>query len=530
MIKCPQKTRFLKKLINKEKYQGLMLTIQETAAQFANTLLADLNHAASQIAGVDIMWFRAIPDKRSQDVIFQSYTLYGVEDCPLEFKAIYNDTNYDDAAITYNIMGLSYAVPMTLDVDITTWKNVTDNDGTIPKQHDIIFIPFSRKLLEVVSMQPTKTLGAQLTTYKVNLEVYKPTRNRLVGENLQESINQNTTNLQDRFGTEIDDTLKNIVDDNQLSIYNSTIKDKQKEIVATISENSGIFDIRMISEYNLIVDGHNVARSYYNLGKEYGTVVKYKNGDIFDSTTDNRYYSCWVRPKSIVTKNVIKNIKDIITYTSDASYGYINLKLGTRFRTGDNVVFKRGKIIVPGYVSSTNKIRINLDVANTMSRMSTNWYNLPGFAVVSDNIINLLSGDNFSIDIKAGNYISYNYKGNEQIVLLTNEIKDEYWYGIALNIGTKLDVDIFSKDDSLHKIVELHDIQNKVLNNMNIGNFSLSSSNADITNIRLYDIANRELDKQITDLVSYNVKNNSHCIINDGADIYLNKPYIGRQR
>ena len=62
-------------------------SIQEAAAKFVSDILGGLNSAATQVAGVDVMWFRLQPDKRSQDVIFQSYTLYGVEDCPLSLKA-----------------------------------------------------------------------------------------------------------------------------------------------------------------------------------------------------------------------------------------------------------------------------------------------------------------------------------------------------------------------------------------------------------------------------------------------------------
>ena len=63
-------------------------SIQEAAVQFANTILGQLNSAAAEAGGVDVLWFRLQPDHRSQDVIFQSYTLYGVEDCPLKPKAI----------------------------------------------------------------------------------------------------------------------------------------------------------------------------------------------------------------------------------------------------------------------------------------------------------------------------------------------------------------------------------------------------------------------------------------------------------
>lgn len=250
-------------------------SIQEMAAEFANNFLANLNQTVAETIGVDVMWFRATPDKRSQDVIFQTYTLYGVEDCPLEFKAVYVDTGYDDAAITFNIMGLEYSVPLTLEIACNTWYEVTNYDGTLPQRGDIVFIPLSRKLMEVVSMTPVKKLGAQLTSFKVNLSIYKPTRSRIVGENLRESIKNNTVNLDSEFGEDIKETFQNIVDEDQLSIFNTTSVDRAKENALTKgTEEEPGKNVHNIVEDNVYVDGHTISRSYYdaNIGRKF--VVK----------------------------------------------------------------------------------------------------------------------------------------------------------------------------------------------------------------------------------------------------------------
>ena len=194
----------------------MSLSVQEAATIFAKELALHLNAAAAETAGIEVMWFRAIPDKRSQDVIFQSYTLFGVEDCPLTFTAIYSDAGYDDATISYNIMGIEYQVPLTLEIAKETWDKITKNDGSLPQRGDIVFIPISNKLVEVVSMSPIKSIAAQITSFKVNCSVYKPTRSRIVGENLKESIDQNTTNLYKRFGEDIQNVIDNVIDDKQL--------------------------------------------------------------------------------------------------------------------------------------------------------------------------------------------------------------------------------------------------------------------------------------------------------------------------
>ena len=71
--------------------QSTTTSLQEMGANYANTTLSSLNDAVVDIIGVDVLWFRAKPDKANQDVIFQNYTLYGVEDCPLKIKAIYSE-------------------------------------------------------------------------------------------------------------------------------------------------------------------------------------------------------------------------------------------------------------------------------------------------------------------------------------------------------------------------------------------------------------------------------------------------------
>jgi hypothetical protein len=92
-------------------------------------------------------------------------------------------------------------------------------------------------------------------------------------------------------------------------------------------------------------------------------------------------------------------------------------------------------------------------------------------------------------------------------------------------------IDVFTEvDGKLRSIINVNDIENEIYEDVKIDKYFIKPSNAYITNIRLYNTLNTEIDKQLTDLVSYNIRNNSNAIINDGADTYLNKEYMGRQR
>ena len=81
----------------------------------------------------------------------------------------------------------------------------------------------------------------------------------------------------------------------------------------------------------------------------------------------------------------------------------------------------------------------------------------------------------------------------------------------------------------MRKLFGISNIKNKNTLDNSIESYCIKSSNSYLTNIRLYDVSNTDLDKQITDLVSFNSPYNSHAIINDSAEVYLNKIYIGQQ-
>lgn len=504
-----------------------MKSVQEMAAEFANTIYKQLNKSVTSTMGVDVMWFRAFPDKKNQDVIFQTYTLYGVEDCPLEFRAIYSDTNYDDAALTYNIMGISYAIPMSLEIDLSTWEDATNNDGTLPQQYDIVYIPLTQKLLEVASMTPIKKLGGQLTGYKLNLSAYKPKRNRLVGDNLKESIEENSVNRDVLFGYEIEEALKNIVDDHQLDLKDSTHKDKDKIVNTSVTNDSGLNLVRSVVKYNLVVDGHNIARNYYDTSVVNDIVVTYNINDTF-TNKDSRTFSCWLRLNDYLP--TIKNLKDALTITKTNNETIINAKLGNKFKKGDKVTIKRGMIKIPGTVIGTNKIIVNSDQINKLNKMNSEWYNVPGFAVTNDQSVCILSSDNLEISIKSGCFVSLKINGTEKLIQLSKEINKNEWVGLMVGLSKTIDINLFSSVDGLKIIEDISGLKNDLYTNVEYNNPYIPKGECNLTNIRLCSGLYNNTDKKIQEMITYHVKDDSKYIINDDAMTFLNKNFMGEQR
>ena len=500
-------------------------SIQEMAAEFANGFLASLNSMVAETVGVDVIWFRATPDKRSQDVIFQSYTLYGVEDCPLTFKAVYTDNSYDDAAITFNIMGLEYAVPLTLEIAVNTWYEATNYDGTLPQRGDIVFIPISRKLMEVVSMTPVKKIAAQMTSFKVNLSIYKPTRSRIVGENLKESIKENTVNLNSRFGEDIDETFKNIVDDDQLSIFNTTSVDRAKENAINNYSDSIMKGVNNIIESNINIDGHIVSRSYYDARIGNGYVVRYKRKDLI-AKHDIRCLSCLVQLCDSMD-TMLCNIKKMSLQNN-----ILTVEKTKKYDEGTEVIISRGSTSIAGKVISKMpyNIEVNKEAVAKLNTSSSIWYTIPGYTIEKVSKANLLNGKGekeFNLDMISGKLLSLRIGDTESQFRLTSPLEYGKWYGVIINIGETITVDIFEELDQLSNIVHMTDMRNKFWQDLEIENYQINVSNCFITNIRLYDTKNTEIDKQLMDLTSYNIPNSSHAIINDSTDIYLAKKFTG---
>ena len=74
--------------------------------------------------GIEARWFRAVPQQRSKDVIFQEYTLSSVEEDPLCIKVVVPDGNFPDSNYNFDFLGLEYQIPTEIQIDKKYWEEV----------------------------------------------------------------------------------------------------------------------------------------------------------------------------------------------------------------------------------------------------------------------------------------------------------------------------------------------------------------------------------------------------------------------
>ena len=154
---------------------------------------------------------------------------------------------------------------------------------------------------------------------------------------------------------------------------------------------------------------------------------------------------------------------------------------------------------------------------------------MPGFAIISDCVTNIIKSDNFSISIKGNSFVSVTINNTEKIIQLSSTLKINEWYALMIEISPNFTVTLFESSKGL---TQKENIQttNIIFDEININNPFIPNSNIYITNIRLCKGVYNDIDKKIKEFVSYTVKNDSMYIINDDATTFLNKEYKGTQR
>lgn len=516
----------------------MSINLQEYALKYANNQLAKINSHIANIAGVEVMWFRAHPQDRSTDVIFQTYTLHNVDKCPLSLKVLYSEAQYDDVALTFSFNGIEYKPTLTIEIPIETWKTATNNDGTLPQEKDIIFVPMTRKLWQVKSMTPVSAMAGQITSYKSMLETYRPEADRHISGDLKEAIEGSTTSIDRLFGDLIDETMKDLTNDKQSSQFSSTEKDKYKNIGGNTEK--GLFQRlchtkTTFEEIN--IDGHLAGRSFYSMKTSGPYAVEYKN--IYDeiNSEDTRCLSVLFRISEHSEKEY--NIFSIKETRRNPQNSYLEIEINANeannFSKGDTIIIKRNTIIIVGSVTAIEKRSMCIKVPTEILKHYDSvdgWKEIPGFSVSVSSPVNLLSGEsqngNFDISIYANKYIVVNMPEKQNIIYIKDTLKNNIWYSVILNMRKKATLNVFKCIPNLEKIQENTFVMDWV-NNV-VTNYYIKPSNSDMTNIRLYNIANDNIDKQLTDIVSYNISNGSKAIINDSADLWIDNKYYGKQR
>jgi hypothetical protein len=506
-----------------------------TAFLSAAQTYTKLNGALNKMIGMEVRWFRSVPQQRSKDVIFQTYTLHNVEDDPVCIKVVPGAQGFPDSKYSYDLAGLEYEIPLEVYIDKTYWEE-TAGYGTAPQEKDIVYFAVPNKLFEVASSYLWRGFAEQETTWKCNLKKHTPSADRKIGPNLAQTMNDYTVSSEEIFGDAMDADVAKITNDKQFNQFNSTEKDKYKTIDASVKT----------FPYSLNIYGTVVTQSLYDLsasGRD--TAVTYAYGDHIHST-DNRCVTAWsmINPDKSQVYEV-----DSIAATTDSSSNY-KIKLKSRFKTfsaGDTFVISRpgslsfyAEVIDCSTTDSKYYVRVDDAVIDYLASIKSDWISAKGYTMKVQPPLNIIDGINeethgFKVDVYANQYIKITYGAQEHIAVMTDKLLDNEWYGFIVNIGNywnQYNVYVYEKhpsDETAKLQIKYYDTMDFVPEETVIDSYSIKGSPAYVTNIRLYNVTIEE-EKQIKELLTYFVSDGDQLIIGDNADGKFTAPYIGKQR
>jgi hypothetical protein len=512
--------------------------------------------------GYEFRWFRAVPQQRSKDVIFQEYTLSNVEECPLVIKAVIPSGNMPDSKYTYDLMGLEYEIPFEVQIDKKYWESIS-GFGTAPQKKDIVYFPMANKLFQVESSYLFRGFMEQETAWKVNLKKYQPEVSRKESATLSQTIDNYTVSVEEVFGTAINNDIKKAVNDTQFSQFNTTSKDKYKTFDVSLNTITS-----QISMYGTVV-----AESYYDLqSSAYLDALTYTTEDEITTTT-NRSILAWFKPRTIPSIHKEYTVEtlslmdgaldpsllydyDASLYTS-ANYSF-TLNKNTPITITDvsvnaNVVISRpgalnfyAQIVAIKESPLTVYCMVNSFVVEDLAAIKSDWVSQKGYKVMMKEPISIIDGVNdfgdhvMSINIFANQYVAISYGStyydyNAYVIRLDEKLNDDQWYGIVTNIGNswkQYNVYLYEKHIS-DKNAKLQNVYYQTLRlqpeEISIDYYKVNKSPAYLTNIRMFNETIEE-EKIVNELLSYFSKDGDKIVLSDNGDPRLRIPYISQQR
>jgi len=509
-----------------------------------------INGAINELVGMEVRWFRAVPQQRSQDVIFMEYTLSCVEDEPVCLKVVLPDGNFPDSKYNYDLMGLEYEVPLEVQIDKYYWETKAGS-GTAPQKGDIVYFSTPNKLYEVVSSYILRGFMEQETTWKINMRKYQPAASRKEGEALTATIDSYTVSAEELFGEKQESDIKKLQDDKQMSPFNSTSRDVYKLLDPSI----------MIIPAKLEIYGMLVAENFYDLSSSnYPNAITYNSSDNI-SITGDRSISAWtmIDPGVVDEIPVESIIADSLTVLGANYKVQLSSRINNRIKAlpmvGDNLEISRPgalnfyvTVIKPDVDASTGTgiyyVKIDQTVINHLAGVSATWASARNYKMKQLNPVNIIDGVNnsydgstgFRVDILANQYIKVQYgAAQEHIAVMDEKLLDKEWYGLIVNIGNtwgQYNTYVYRQhpSDSNSKIENIfYETINFTPEQTTVDYYTVNKSPSYLTNLRLY-VSTMEEEKQRDELLSYFIPDGDQARIADNADRKFSAPYIGQQR
>ena len=488
----------------------------------------------SDLFGFCVSYYKTAADQRSKDVILKEYSLFNVIDSSNNLKILIPDNELPTKDISFGPLGLDIPILFEVHIVKTEFERVFGK-GSKPEMRDYLYFPKMNEMHEVNSIADSDDFMYQSSYWRVVLTVYQERTNISYSDvNIEEEVNSLISNLETVFGEEAE------LQETQVR------KPDQYRTVGTGSNDyvRRILDKKLIIKPEKIYNNYTIVAKYlYELGSLTKNTIaveyRYENGI---TTSDNRAFTFWVRPKYV--NALSSNIS--ITSISSTPEGL------AKFTVSSTLSLSVGSIIRIAGTQDYNGIQIVKEIVSSTE-----------FSIEKDFVTSIFTNPRYRIEKEVTPFVyanssstpfSLTYTASAVIVKFSTKtcifdlsssnllLGESNWYAFVLNISNEFNqISLFIWEStartgmaSATMTSELSNIyqETKVLG----GTFSISASkwrllgsSGDFTNFRIFKDP-IQIEEQSLILSQYVVKDNQLSFLIDNASPELRLPTVNNPR
>jgi len=505
-------------------------------------LQKDLSFMMNNLHGHEVTYFRAIPDKRSQDVIWNEYSISNVESTPKCIKVLVPNNEFPDNKFNFGAFGVDFEIPFEVHIDKRYFEWVFGLNAH-PGKRDVIFFEKTDRIYEVVSTQLVRDFMQEPIYYKLSLIKYQPKSSRIESPEVKAKIDEFTTGFNKLFGEDIKAEMEQIVNPQQ-TVEKSSVYDPIRQWT---------YPIDFIVQHTIENYGTIIAQYHYDIGylydqlKEYTPIIRYKAIANF-APNQNLTYTCWFQEEQ--KKTTFRPVSSIVSVN------------GNLITVAFDILPKIQKNQWLGLLSTNNtNFELFGQVQNIQDRPSGRYitFRSPNYILNKMNVIYPTWQQDTGLigkEIFRRNFL-YGYDEFEQLGIRIDSINSKYfrislndmrwwfelpnkllantWYGMVINIAKlyqEISLHLYTiapKTSKTTKLVPYFEGFKKDIYDatFQLGSFyEILASNLRLTNIRLL---NERLEPEKHSLfLNMNLVRDAHlALIIDNAIPRLRLPYIG---
>lgn len=501
-------------------------------------LYEELSYSVNKLFGHDVEYFRAVADKRGEDVVLKEYTLYDVEDSKC-LKVMVPDNEFPDNALQHNPFGINFETPFEVHIDKNVWWELFP-EGSGPQKRDIIYFPLTNRIYEVISSYMFRGFMEKETYWKVSLVKYSPKTNRKENDDFKNIVDTLSTNMKKEFSEEVKETE---IKETKPQQYTPDTTDRKKDPIRKWLHDNLVIVNKPIKNYGTIIseqhyDLRNLIEDKKNIAVEYLPSVELKN---------NLSYSAWISEDYTKVFNPTDSVEGM---SNSDNKLLIKINKKRDYQIGDYLkIFKGSDLIFYGQVSNVKnnnqyELNVNKKIIDDLNKNYSIWDSIDGYSIEKIVPSNLIYGydeeknKGIKINLFAHKFLEIIINGEQHLFIFDKPLQKTKWCAIFINISNlfkQIEVNIWERkwiDGVLSspQTTELFNIYNNTINDFSFDkikidkNYQLLPGNHKITNIRLFN-AIAEIEKQSTLLNQNIVKDAQNAIIIDNA---IDRYYLPR--